>query len=166
MAALVSCDKRFRVEQHRTTAKHRKCSGSDKDSTSMSTKTGENTKKTYKQTFMPKTNKDFKAQLVEAFLSADIPLKKIRNPLIVFTDLVQAVPSETMCREHVRELAESEQGRIKELLMDKKVFLVVDESEIDKKKYSRLHLSRIPWAHVILSDLSNIRVRRSMPIIY
>ena len=33
------------------------------------------------------------------------------------------------------ELAESEQGRIKELLMDKKVFLVVDKSEIDKKKY-------------------------------
>ena len=86
---------------------------------------------------MPKTKKDFKAQLVEAFLSADIPLKKIRNPLIVqlFTDLGQAVPSETMCREHVHELAESEQGRIKELLMDKKVFLVVDKSEIDKKKY-------------------------------
>ena len=53
----------------------------------------------------------------------------------MFTDLGQAVPSETMCREHVHELAESEQGRIKELLMDKKVFLVVDESEIDKKKY-------------------------------
>ena len=71
-------------------------------------------------------------QLVEA-LSADIPLKKIRNPLIVqlFTDLGQAVPSETMCREHVHELAESEQGRIKELLMDKKVFLVVDVGDID-----------------------------------
>ena len=102
----------------------------------MSTKTGENTKKIYKQTFMSKTKKDFKAQLVEAFLSADILLKKIRNPLIVqlFTDLSQAVPSETMCREHVHELAESEQGHIKELFMDKKVFLVVDESEIDKKE--------------------------------
>ena len=32
--------------------------------------------------------------------------------------------------------------------------------------YSQLRLSRIPWAHVILSDLSSIRVRRSMPIIY
>ena len=98
-------------------------------------------KKMYKQTF----KKDFKAQLIEAFLLADIPLKKIRNPLIVqlFTDLGQAVPSETMCREHVHELAESEQGRIKELLMDKKAFLVVDESEIDKKKYSKICLSRI-----------------------
>ena len=55
-------------------------------------------------------------------------------------DLCQAVPSETtsMCREHIHELAESEQGRIKELLMDKKVFLVVDESEIDKKKYLKV----------------------------
>ena len=132
----VSCNKRFQVEQHRTTAKHRKCSGSDKDSTSMSTKTGENTKKIYKQMFMSKMKKDFKVQLVEAFLLADIPLKK-RNPLIVqlFTDLGQAVPSKTMCREHVHELAESEQGHIKELLMDKKIFLVVDKSEIDKKKY-------------------------------
>ena len=67
---------------------------------------------------------------------ADIPLKKIRNLLIqLFTDLGQAVPFKTMYREHVHELAESEQGHIKELLMDKKVFLVVDKSEIDKKKY-------------------------------
>ena len=102
----VSCDKRFWVQQHCTTAKHRKCSGSDKDSTSMSAKTGENTKKMYKQTFMPKTKKDFKTQLVEAFLLADIPLKKIRNPLIVqlFMNLGQAVPSKTICREHVHEL--------------------------------------------------------------
>ena len=66
-------------------------------------------------------------------MSADIPLFKLRNPHIVslFADLGQAVPSETVCRDYVHELAEAETSHIQQRIQGKKVFLIVDESEFD-----------------------------------
>ncbi len=57
----VSCEKRFRVEQHRASSKH------TKKLTGISSKT-----KTKIQNFMPVQKQDFRAQLVEAFMAADI----------------------------------------------------------------------------------------------
>ena len=59
---------------------------------------------------MPNLNKEFKSELVEAFLAADIPLLKINNPKIrqLFTKLGQPVPSESSCRVHMSKLAEKE----------------------------------------------------------
>ena len=120
----VNCDKRFRVTQHRESAKHLKA-------------LRVTAKKPTTQTFIPATKKDFKAKLVESFLSADIPLHKLQNPKIrgLFTDLGQSVPSESACRGHVQTLAASEFQRIKDLLRDKTIFMVIDESEISKTKY-------------------------------
>ena len=75
-------------------------------------------------------------KLVEAFLAADIPLNKLHNPHIVklFTDLRQKVPSESTCWTHVNQLAEKELKHVCGLLQGK-IFLMVDESEIDKKKF-------------------------------
>ncbi len=120
----VNCDKRFCVTQHRESAKHLKA-------------LRVTAKKTTTQTFIPATKKDFKAKLVESFLSADIPLHKLQNPKIegLFTDLGQLVSSESACRGYVQTLAASEFERIKDLLHDKTIFMVIDESEISKTKY-------------------------------
>lgn len=125
----VNCDKRFRVEKHRDTAKHKNCMLSAIDTNPTTTK--------LVQQFLPTTKKDFKEKIVEAFLAADIPLKKLRHPHIVklFTDLGQGVPSESACREHVHVLASAETVRVKDSLIDKKIFMVIDESEVDGTKY-------------------------------
>ena len=86
---------------------------------------------------MQNLNKEFKSELVEAFLAADIPLFKISNPKVrqLFTKLGQPVPSESSCRVHMSKLAEKEVQLLKERLNGKHIFLIVDESEIDGIKY-------------------------------
>ncbi len=121
----VNCDKRFRVESHRATSKHTKKLADAKD------------QKPAIQSFLPTSKNDFKSKLVETFLAADIPLYKLNNPRIkqLFTDLGQPMPSESSCRAHVDVLASKEMQRIKACLHGKTIFLVIDESEIEQKKY-------------------------------
>lgn len=122
--SVVNCDKKARVTQHQETAKHRRLLAA-------TTSTGK------RQTFIPQTKQDFKEKLVTAFLSADIPLYKLRNPKVtqLFTNLGQQVPSESSCRSHVATLAESQQEHIKDLLKNKTIFMVIDEIEHSKTKY-------------------------------
>ena len=98
----VNCDERFRVTRRQKSAKHLKALHVAAEP----------------QSFIPATKMDFKAELVDSFLSADIPLRKLQNPKIrgLFTDLGQPVPSESACRGHVETLAASEFERIKNLL--------------------------------------------------
>ena len=78
----VNCEKRFRVNQHRESAKHKRAS----EHKSANQK---------KQSFLPTAKTHFKLKLVEAFLSADIPLHKLQNQKIkdLFTDLGQPIES-------------------------------------------------------------------------
>ena len=114
----VNCEKRFRVTKHRESAKHKRFLHVLPSTTT-----------TTKQLFLPQTKKDFKTKLVEAFLAADIPLKKLQNSHIreLFTNLGQAVPSESACRAHVETLAEQEMDNIKKKLAGKDIIMVVDE---------------------------------------
>ena len=45
------------------------------------------------------------------------------------------MPSETVCRDYVKTLANNEQDRLEYLLKDKCIFIVIDESEMDKTKF-------------------------------
>ena len=114
----VKCDKRQIVERHRATKKHKAAVDAQKQTvTSQQDKTK---KVTLIQSALPVVTKQFRAKLVSAFLAADIPLHKLRNPHIVklFTDLGQQMPSESACRQYVQTLAEKEQDRVKELLKE------------------------------------------------
>ena len=53
----------------------------------------------------------------------------------LFENLGQKMPSETVCRDYVKTLANNEQDRLKYLLKDKCIFIVIDESEVDKTKF-------------------------------
>ena len=122
----VNCEKRFRVESHQSSAKHKKLLS-----------TTVNTAEKRQQTFIPILKRNFQSKLVEAFLAADIQVFKLQHPQIrqLFTHLGQPVPSESSCREHVDKLAVDVIQRLKEHLHNKNTFLVVDESEINGSKY-------------------------------
>ena len=118
----VNCEKRFRVNKHQRSM--------------LSSTTA-----TTKQLFLPQPKKEFKAKLVETFLAADIPLKKLQNSRVrghrshEFIDLGQAMPFESACRAHVETLVEQEMDRIKKKLTGKDIFMVLDESEASKNTY-------------------------------
>ena len=77
------------------------------------------------------------AELVKSFLAADIPLHKLHNPHVIqlFENLGEKMPSETVCRDYVKTLANNKQDHLKYLLKDKRIFIVIDESEVDKTKF-------------------------------
>ena len=130
---VVACEKRFTVERHRATTKHKKYISLLKEE-----KTDKDEKKLKKQTFFrPVAKKPFTEKVVQTFLAADIPLYKLRNPHLVqlFADLGQSVPSESSCRNYVETLAESETERLCQLFENKNVFIVIDETKLKKVKY-------------------------------
>ena len=121
---MVNYEKRFRVKKQRESAKHQRFMLSS-------------TTATTKQLFLPQLMKEFKAKLMETFLAADIPLKKLQNSHFreLLPDLGQASPSESACRAYVETLVEQEMDRIKKKLTGKDIFRVLDESDVSKNKY-------------------------------
>ena len=51
--------------------------------------------------------------------------------------------SDTVCRDYVHQLAEAETSRIQQIIQGKKVFLIVDESEFDNKKFLNILVGNI-----------------------
>ena len=70
-------------------------------------------------------------------MSADIPLKKLQNKELkqLFKDIGKTLPSESACRRKAAEIGEKEIDRVKNLIHEQKIFLVVNESEISGIKY-------------------------------
>jgi len=123
---MVECERRSTVIKHRKSAKHQ-CGLS---SSSISRQTLLNLE--------PLNDREqFVQKLVTAFLSADIPLEKVNNDCMksLFDDMGYKLPSESLCRSRVTSIADKDLLRIKELLLGKQVFLVIDESEFYGKKY-------------------------------
>lgn len=121
----VNCDRRSSVLKHRDTARHTKISAQSSSASQLflSCATG--------------IHKDFTNKVVSAFLSANIPLYKVNNEKLraLFSDIGHPLPSLTTCRSRVKLLADSELRRIKDIVADKKVYIVIDESEISGKQY-------------------------------
>ena len=121
---LVKCDKKFFVESHRKSKQHQR---------KLETKS----KSQSKQSFLQLDQVNFKEQIVSLFLAADIPLHKLNHPSLksLFATMgKQVLLSETASRACVAKLA-SQKEQIQELLRDKKIFLIVDETKIAKQKY-------------------------------
>jgi len=127
---LVQCDKQSRVIQHIETSKHQRLL--QKPSSS-------------KQQFLNTQSSDFTTKVVNAFLSADIPLHKLRNGRLrqLFQDIGHPLPSESTCRSQVSVLADAESNRIKELMAGKQLFMVVDESDMNGTQYMNILVGNI-----------------------
>ena len=122
---VVKCDKQFLVNRHRQTAKHQKQLPSSSTTSPQS------------QSFIQLISKDFTESVTRAFLSADIPLKKLQNKELkqLFKDLGKNLPYESSCRKKVVEMGDMEINKVKNLIHGQKIFLVVDESDISETKY-------------------------------
>ena len=90
-----------------------------------------------KQTYIQLDRGNFKEKLISSFLAADIPLHKLNHPALksMFVAMGKPLPSETPACASVAQLASQKEENIRELPRDKKVFLIVDEAEVDKQKY-------------------------------
>ena len=119
---IVKHEKRFFVEQHVATLKHRK--GVEKANSAGTSDT--------RQTFISSgEHQDFATKLVQTFASSDIPMAKVNHPAFrqLFRDLGQSVPSETLCRLKVKELDEANDQKLAKDLSKKPLFFVIDETE-------------------------------------
>ena len=72
---------------------------------------------------------EFQEKVISSFLAANIPLHKLNHPALksLFVAMGKPLPSETASRASVAQLASQNEENIRELLMDKKVFLIVNE---------------------------------------
>ena len=124
-------EKRFFEEQHVATLKQRK--GVEKAKSAGTSDT--------RQTFISSgEHQDFATKLVQAFVSADIPMAKVNHPAIrlLFGNLGQSVPSETLCRLKVKELDKAYDQKLAKDLSEKPLFFVIDETELRGKNF--LHI--------------------------
>lgn len=117
---IVNSSRRFFVDSHRNTNKHKNLQNSKQS-----------------QSLIIPTKRNFNTMVVEAFTSANIPLKKLTNPslkkLFMFTGY--PLPSETVCRNLIPDIASNSKYIVKVKLENKDIFLMIDESDINGKKF-------------------------------
>ena len=142
----VTCEKRQQVERHRATMKHVSARGAIED---------ENKKATLTQQLLLVVSKDFMAELVKTFFAADIPLHKLRNLHVIqlFENLGEKMPSETVCRDYVKTLANNEQDRLKYLLKDKCTAYSWSSMRV---KWIRRNLSMLFWKILLMCPWKRI----------
>ena len=120
---VVKHDKRFHVDQHRNGSVHQ---------AKLTIQT------TSRQSFITTPNiPNFNETVVKTFLGAKIPLKKLRHPAIrrLFIDMGHPLPSESTSRRIVENFAKEEENQMIYNFTNKDIFIVIDEAEVDGKKY-------------------------------
>ena len=125
---VVKYEKEFHVTAHRNTQKH-------KNSISFSQIASPN--------FLVVDKNCFADKLLKAFLSADIPLYKLRNESIknLFYDLGHQVPSDTSCRQKIENICNEVLNKIQSIVQDQRIILYADESEVNGDKYFVVQMS-------------------------
>ena len=86
-----------------------------------------------KQTYIQLDRANFKEKVVSSFQAEDITLHKLNYSALksLFIAKEKPLSSETAACASVAQLASKKEENIRELLRDKKVFLIVDEAEVD-----------------------------------
>ena len=96
-----------------------------------------NNKSQGKQTFLRLDQINFKEKVASSLLAADTSLHKLNHPSLkfLFATMGIVLPSETAARTSAAVLAYKKEEQIRELLLDKQNFLIVDEAEVTERKY-------------------------------
>ena len=120
----VCADKAFNYESHRKSQKHQNLLNASTNQQPISD-------------FKPIDESSWPYEVTKAFLQSDIPLHKLNaEPLQkLFKSIKKPLPSQTNSWKCVDLIAESQMRLIKETVAERKVFLVVDESDIKGQKY-------------------------------
>ena len=87
-----------------------------------------------------KHNVPFSMRVSEAFLGANIPLKKLQSKPLrkLFEFMGHPLPSESSCRNNIDKLYDSMVEKITNIIEDKKIFLVFDESAFGEKFFANI----------------------------
>lgn len=102
-------------------------------------------KENFKKTFFKPINESFAANVVKAFVSADIPLWKLRSVHLkeLFSSLGFELPSETTARRILNSLQHAHIMDLNVYFSNSNIFLIVDESEIKGVKYCNVIAGKI-----------------------
>ena len=102
------------------------------------------------QTFLRSSDTNFVEKVTKAFLSADIPLYKLKNMHIKnhFRDIGHRLPSETTCGQTALQLSEDELKRLRNAVHDKQIFLIVDESSLSSMQYLKILVGSLETPYV------------------
>ena len=124
----VSCEKKTRVEIHRSGHVHQR-------------EIGQLQLTPVVNFIIPNTTTKF----VSAFLRANIPLHKLRHPALkeLFTELRVDYPSESAARRAVQPIHEKNLDTTRSLIKDKDVTIICDESPIDGTKYAHVAVAEV-----------------------
>ena len=116
----VKFGKMFNVEQHRKSASHQRFSDPNKIQSRLTT-----------------DSPDFATKCVKMMGQANIPLKKLREPAFFnfFSEIGYKTPSESYARTLIQKFCPETLTKIFSLLSKKKIFLIIDETQIDRKKF-------------------------------
>ena len=128
----VNCEKEFNIEAHRKTNKHvTRMAGLSKQPKLASAKEND--------------GKSFMRKVTEAFLAADIPLKKLQNRKIqkLFSDMHHPLPAESTCRDQVGRIKDDLIEKIKSKIWEKKIFVVYDETSTANRYYANILVGQI-----------------------
>ena len=127
----VDCGRKSQVDAHRNSAKHKQhLLPSSSSNISLATSSTDTI-----------NEENFPRRVTEAFLAADIPLKKLQNPKIkqLFNSLEYSLPSESACRKKVDEIASDVKEKIKNVIENEEItgiFVVFDETTIRDNSYA------------------------------
>ena len=118
----VNSDKKFAIDNHRACGVHQNKLRQGTASSSTITST--------------LSTNSFDADFVLTCLEADIPFKKVdRLKKFLEKYTTHKVPSETQCRRIVKQIGKSSQLEFRKQFENQKVFCMIDETTISKKKY-------------------------------
>lgn len=124
-ASIIMSERKSTVEKHRKTKKHEEGLSFVKNNSSST------------QTQLYNLKDSFMDRLVRAFLSADIPLYKLRNTQLraILNENNNHSISESAARNHVETIFMNNCIELMEYFKSKNFFIIIDETEIKKKKY-------------------------------
>ena len=128
----VTCEKKFNIDSHRKSAKHCKYLYVIPEQPKL---------------FAEKGSDLFAKKVTEAFLSADIPLYKLRNFHIIelFKSMNHPLPSESTCRNQIDLIDKDLYGKIAKIVQNKKIFLLFDETCLNGTIYGHTLMGTLDY---------------------
>lgn len=129
----VNCEKKFFVNSHRESKKHKDLMIKPNQCKLVN--------------FEKPTEDSWAYQVTKAFLEADIPLQKIHSESLnkLFSSMNRPLPSVSKCRSMVEFICKNVLQEINRKLRNKKIFMIIDESDINNQKY----------VNTLIGDISN-----------
>ena len=120
----INTSKKYNIEKHRITDKHKSKLLDIKNFPKQGA-------------IITNTVKNIHKDITNLFISANIPLSKLRNRNVInfFEKYNIKLPSETTARRNVEDIATSKIQKIAEKIKDKQYFLIIDESQIHQQCY-------------------------------